>query len=103
MTTVELGSPVVGCGSVLTLLCCVQNPSSVFWKELVLAMPRRMAFQCESAGDPQTMRQEDKDPMLTLDPDYLDCRSETDPAGDLGTGTAGSGPPYLLPIIYNIL
>lgn len=62
------------------------NPSSVFWKELVLAMPRRVVFHCESAGDPQTMRQEDKDPMLTVDPDYLDCRSETDPAGDLGTG-----------------
>ncbi|KAJ3596907.1 hypothetical protein NHX12_003307 [Muraenolepis orangiensis] len=62
------------------------NPSSVFWKELVLAMPRRVVFHCESAGDPQTMWQDDKDPMLTLDPDYLDCRSETDPDGDLGTG-----------------
>ena len=60
----------------------------MFWKELVLALPRRLDFHCESARDPQTMLQEDKDPMLTLDPDYLDWRSEADPAGDLGTGTA---------------
>nr|XP_057931132.1 single Ig IL-1-related receptor [Doryrhamphus excisus] len=60
------------------------TPSSVFWKELALAMPRRMIFHSESAGDPQTALQDDKDPMLTLDPDYLDCRSDTDPNGDLG-------------------
>lgn len=47
-------------------------------------MPRQVFFHKESAGDPQTVLQDDKDPMLTLDPDYLDCRSETDPAGDLG-------------------
>ncbi|XP_068169419.1 single Ig IL-1-related receptor [Antennarius striatus] len=60
------------------------SPSSDFWKELALAMPRRVVFQSESVGDPQTMLQDDKDPMLTLDPDYLDCHSDTDPAGDLG-------------------
>ncbi|CAL8373435.1 unnamed protein product [Arctogadus glacialis] len=73
----------------LTLLTWKHNSvslSSVFWKELVLALPRRLDFHCESARDPQTMLQEDKDPMLTLDPDYLDWRSEADPAGDLGTG-----------------
>lgn len=63
---------------------CPQTPSSVFWKELALAMPRRVVFHSESAGDPQTVLQDDKDPMLTLNPDYLDCRSDTDPAGDLG-------------------
>ncbi|XP_044050378.1 single Ig IL-1-related receptor [Siniperca chuatsi] len=60
------------------------TPSSVFWKELALAMPRKVVFHRESAGDPQTVLQDDKDPMLTLDADYLDCRSDTDPAGDLG-------------------
>ncbi|XP_041652668.1 single Ig IL-1-related receptor [Cheilinus undulatus] len=71
----------------LTILTWKHNsvtPSSVFWKELALAMPRRIVFHSESAGDPQTILQDDKDPMLTLDPDYLDCRSDTDPAGDLG-------------------
>ncbi|XP_051236671.1 single Ig IL-1-related receptor [Dicentrarchus labrax] len=71
----------------LTILTWRHNsvtPSSVFWKELSLAMPRRVFFHSESAGDPQTVLQDDKDPMLTLDPDYLDCRSDTDPAGDLG-------------------
>ncbi|KAM6937245.1 single Ig IL-1-related receptor [Xenentodon cancila] len=71
----------------LTLLSWRQNsvtPSSVFWKELALALPRRIIFHSESGGDPQTVLQDDKDPMLTLDPDYLDCRSDADPAGDLG-------------------
>ncbi|XP_014867669.1 PREDICTED: single Ig IL-1-related receptor [Poecilia mexicana] len=71
----------------LTLLTWRHNsvtPSSAFWKELALAMPRRVIFHKDSAGDPQTVLQDDKDPMLTLDPDYLDCRSDTDPAGDLG-------------------
>lgn len=49
-------------------------------------MPRRVVYHKQSAGDPQTMLQDDKDPMLTLDLDYLDCNSDTDPAGDLGEG-----------------
>lgn len=71
----------------LTILTWRYNsvtPSSVFWKELSLAMPRRVFFRSESSGDPQTLLHDDKDPMLTVDPDYLDCRSDTDPAGDLG-------------------
>ncbi|KAK1789892.1 hypothetical protein P4O66_015764 [Electrophorus voltai] len=60
------------------------TPSSRFWKELALAMPRKVTFHSESAGDPQTLLQNDKDPMLTLQPDYLDCRPDPDPAGDLG-------------------
>ncbi|XP_061630660.1 single Ig IL-1-related receptor [Phyllopteryx taeniolatus] len=72
------------CLTVLTWRHNSVTPSSAFWKELALAMPRRVVFRSESAGDPQTVLQDDKDPMLTLDPDYLDCRSDTDPAGDLG-------------------
>uniref|UniRef100_A0A3Q1JQZ0 Single immunoglobulin and toll-interleukin 1 receptor (TIR) domain n=1 Tax=Anabas testudineus TaxID=64144 RepID=A0A3Q1JQZ0_ANATE len=74
------------CLTVLTWRHNSVTPSSAFWKELALAMPRRVIFHSESAGDPQTVLQDDKDPMLTsqVDPDYLDCRSDTDPAGDLG-------------------
>uniref|UniRef100_A0A3B1JD46 Single immunoglobulin and toll-interleukin 1 receptor (TIR) domain n=1 Tax=Astyanax mexicanus TaxID=7994 RepID=A0A3B1JD46_ASTMX len=60
------------------------TPSSGFWKELALAMPRKVVFHTKSSGDPQTLLQDDKDPMLTLQPDYLDCRPDPDPAGDLG-------------------
>lgn len=49
-------------------------------------MPRRVVYRNQSAGDPQTILQDDKDPMLTLEPDYLDCNQDTDPAGDLGKG-----------------
>ncbi|KAM4619408.1 single Ig IL-1-related receptor [Polymixia lowei] len=72
------------CLTILTWKHHSVTPSSMFWKELALAMPRRVVFHSESAGDPQTLLQDDKDPMLTLNPDYLDCRSDTDPAGDLG-------------------
>ncbi|XP_028304322.1 single Ig IL-1-related receptor [Gouania willdenowi] len=71
----------------LTVLTWRHNsvtPSSVFWKQLALAMPRKVVFHNESAGDPQMLLQDDKDPMLTLDPEYLDCRSDADPGGDLG-------------------
>ncbi|XP_030645927.1 single Ig IL-1-related receptor [Chanos chanos] len=61
------------------------TPSSSFWKELALAMPRKVVLHSQSsAGDPQTLLQEDDDPMLTQQPDYLDCRPDPDPAGDLG-------------------
>ncbi|XP_066525066.1 single Ig IL-1-related receptor [Hoplias malabaricus] len=60
------------------------TPSSGFWKELALAMPRKVVFRTKLTGDPQTLLQNDKDPMLTLQPDYLDCRLDPDPAGDLG-------------------
>lgn len=46
-------------------------------------MPRRVIYHNQSAADPQTMLQGDKDPMLSLNPD---CNSDTDPAGDLGKG-----------------
>ncbi|KAK9516576.1 hypothetical protein VZT92_024496 [Zoarces viviparus] len=72
------------CLTILTWRHNSVTPSSVFWKEMALAVPHRVVFRSESAGDPQTVLQDDKDPMLTLDSDYLDCRSDTDPAGDLG-------------------
>lgn len=72
------------CLSILTWRYNSVTPSSVFWKELSLAMPRRVFYRNLSSGDPQTLLHDDKDPMLTEDPDYLDCRSDTDPAGDLG-------------------
>ncbi|XP_018521926.1 single Ig IL-1-related receptor [Lates calcarifer] len=72
------------CLTVLTWRHNSVTPSSGFWKELALAMPRRIVFRSDHAGDPQTVLQDDKDPMLTLEPDYLDCRSDVDPAGDLG-------------------
>lgn len=72
------------CLTILTWRHNSVTPLSVFWKELALAMPHRVVFRSASAGDPQTVLQEDKDPMLTLDSDFLDCRSDTDLAGDLG-------------------
>lgn len=72
------------CLTVLTWRHDSVTPFSVFWKELSLAMPRRVVFRSEYAGDPQTVLQDDKDPMLTLEPDYLNCHPDTDPAGDLG-------------------
>ncbi|XP_034032212.1 single Ig IL-1-related receptor [Thalassophryne amazonica] len=72
------------CLTILTWRHNSVTPSSTFWKELALAMPRHVSIHRASAGDPQTVLQDDKDPMLTLNPDYLDCSSDTDPAGDLG-------------------
>ncbi|NXK42464.1 SIGIR protein, partial [Piprites chloris] len=64
------------------------TPSSDFWKELCLALPRKVSFQ-GSVGDPQTQLQEDKDPMLILHSSYLDTTGDIDPDGDLGTGLRG--------------
>lgn len=63
----------------------LQTPSSDFWKELCLALPRKVSFP-GSVGDPQTQLQEDKDPMLILHSSYLDSAGDLDPDGDLGTG-----------------
>ncbi|XP_021258676.1 single Ig IL-1-related receptor isoform X2 [Numida meleagris] len=59
------------------------TPSSDFWKELCLALPRKLAFR-GTMGDPQTQLQEDKDPMLILHSSYLDSRGDPHPDGDLG-------------------
>lgn len=70
-----------------------QTPSSDFWKELCLALPRKVSFQ-GTMGDPQTQLQEDKDPMLILHSSYLDSGGDLHPDGDLGTGPC---PLLLLP------
>lgn len=54
-------------------------------------MPRRLVYHSQSAGDPQTLLQDDKDPMLSLNPDYPDGNSDADPAGDLGEGEVSGG------------
>ncbi|NWR80167.1 SIGIR protein, partial [Centropus unirufus] len=61
------------------------TPSSDFWKELCLALPRKVSFQ-GAMGDPQTQLQEDKDPMLILHSNYRDTGGDLHPDGDLGTG-----------------
>lgn len=54
-------------------------------------MPRKVVFHSQLPGDPQILLQGDRDPMLTMQPDYLDCRLDPDPAGDLGKNmSAGS-------------
>lgn len=60
-------------------------------------MPRQVTYHSgRPTGDPQTLLQDDKDPMLTLNPDYLDCRPDPDPAGDLGKrGIGGDFSPVL--------
>ncbi|XP_009638892.1 single Ig IL-1-related receptor [Egretta garzetta] len=65
-----------------------ETPSSDFWKELCLALPRKVSFQ-GTMGDPQTQLQEDKDPMLILHSSYLDSGGDLHPDGDLGTGLRG--------------
>ncbi|OCT81841.1 hypothetical protein XELAEV_18024348mg [Xenopus laevis] len=54
-------------------------PSSEFWKEICLALPRKVSLS-EARGDPQTLNQDDKDPMLTPSSESAD----PDPEGDLG-------------------
>uniref|UniRef100_A0A8D2IRL4 Single Ig and TIR domain containing n=1 Tax=Varanus komodoensis TaxID=61221 RepID=A0A8D2IRL4_VARKO len=58
-------------------------PSSDFWKELCLALPRKVSYH-GLRGDPQTHLQEDKDPMLILHSSYLDFRRDSHPEGDTG-------------------
>uniref|UniRef100_A0A8C4Y4V5 Single Ig and TIR domain containing n=1 Tax=Gopherus evgoodei TaxID=1825980 RepID=A0A8C4Y4V5_9SAUR len=62
------------------------TPSSDFWKELCLALPRKMSYQGIMA-DPQTQLQEDKDPMLILHSSDLEYQGDPHPDGDLGTVT----------------
>ncbi|XP_036783093.1 single Ig IL-1-related receptor isoform X2 [Manis pentadactyla] len=72
----------------LTATPCPQTPSSDFWKELQLALPRKMQYRAME-GDPQTRLQDDKDPMLIVQghaPEgrALDPELDPDPEGDLG-------------------
>ncbi|NWH68650.1 SIGIR protein, partial [Geococcyx californianus] len=77
-----------GAVTVLVWRAGSMTPSSDFWKELCLALPRKVSFQ-GTMGDPQTQLQEDKDPMLILHSSYLDTSGDLHPDGDLGTGLRG--------------
>ncbi|XP_007465973.1 PREDICTED: single Ig IL-1-related receptor [Lipotes vexillifer] len=77
------------------------TPYSDFWKELQLALPRKVQYRAME-GDPQTRLQDDKDPMLivrgrvpegrTLDPEL-----DPDPEGDLGVRGPVFGEPAAPP------
>ncbi|XP_023039189.1 single Ig IL-1-related receptor isoform X6 [Piliocolobus tephrosceles] len=78
------------------------TPSSEFWKELQLALPRKVHYR-PVEGDPQTQLQDDKDPMLILrgrvpEGRALDSEVDPDPEGDLGVRGPvfgePSGPPH---------
>ncbi|XP_075693074.1 single Ig IL-1-related receptor [Rhinoderma darwinii] len=71
------------------------SPASVFWKELRLALPRKISLS-EGNGDPQTQCQDDKDPMLTLNSEATDI----DPDGDLGVRRTfyKAPPPRIAPV-----
>ncbi|XP_067396540.1 single Ig IL-1-related receptor [Emydura macquarii macquarii] len=74
------------------------SPSSDFWKELCLALPRKVSYQ-GIMGDPQTQLQEDKDPMLILHSSYLEYRGDPHPEGDLGVRRSilrGPPPPRVI-------
>ena len=83
---------------------CLQTPSSDFWKELRLALPRKVQYR-SMEGDPQTRLQDDKDPMLivrsrlpegrTLDPEL-----DPDPEGDLGRLTSPTPDPEKLTLSW---
>ncbi|KAM6174052.1 single Ig IL-1-related receptor [Erethizon dorsatum] len=62
--------------------------SSDFWKELQLALPRKVQYR-QTEGDPQTHLQDDNDPMLIVRGHAAEGRSlerelDPDPEGDLG-------------------
>ncbi|CAH2326288.1 single Ig IL-1-related receptor [Pelobates cultripes] len=71
------------------------SPSSDFWKELRLALPRKVPLP-SGKGDPQTLFQEDKDPMLAESSETAD----PDPDGDLGVRRTlyKAPPPRMAPV-----
>ncbi|KAG9475640.1 hypothetical protein GDO78_003835 [Eleutherodactylus coqui] len=71
------------------------SPASEFWKELRLALPRKISLT-EGQGDPQTQCQDDKDPMLTVNSEATDL----DPEGDLGVRRTfyKAPPPRIAPV-----
>lgn len=71
------------------------SPASEFWKELRLALPRKISLS-EGRGDPQIQCQDDKDPMLTLNSEAADL----DPNGDLGVRRTfyKAPPPRIAPV-----
>ncbi|XP_072826762.1 single Ig IL-1-related receptor isoform X2 [Vicugna pacos] len=76
-------------------------PSSNFWKELQLALPRKVQYRAME-GDPQTRLQDDKDPMLIVgsrvpEGRSLDPELDPDPEGDLGVRGPVFGEPSAPP------
>ncbi|XP_032346272.1 single Ig IL-1-related receptor isoform X1 [Camelus ferus] len=76
-------------------------PSSDFWKELQLALPRKVQYRAME-GDPQTRLQDDKDPMLIVgsrvpEGRSLDPELDPDPEGDLGVRGPVFGEPSAPP------
>ncbi|XP_071974222.1 single Ig IL-1-related receptor isoform X2 [Engystomops pustulosus] len=71
------------------------SPASEFWKELRLALPRKISLS-EGHGDPQIHCQDDKDPMLTVSSEAADL----DPDGDLGVRRSfyKAPPPRIAPV-----
>ncbi|XP_074193125.1 single Ig IL-1-related receptor isoform X5 [Rhinolophus sinicus] len=78
-----------------------RTPSSDFWKELQLALPRKVQYRAME-GDPQTRLQDDKDPMLVVrgrlpEGGTLDPELDPDPEGDLGVRGPVFGKPSAPP------
>eukprot|EP00071_Canis_lupus_P027258 XP_022260815.1 single Ig IL-1-related receptor [Canis lupus familiaris] len=76
-------------------------PSSDFWKELQLALPRKVRYRA-TEGDPQTRLQDDKDPMLIVQGHLpagrtLHLELDPDPEGDLGVRGPIFGEPLAPP------
>lgn len=77
------------------------TPSSDFWKELQLALPRKVQYR-PVEGDPQTQLQDDKDPMLIVrgraaQGRVVESELDPDPEGDLGVrGPVFGEPPATL-------
>ncbi|CAJ0916474.1 unnamed protein product [Ranitomeya imitator] len=71
------------------------SPASEFWKELRLALPRKMSLS-EGKGDPQIQCQDDKDPMLTVNNEAANL----DHDGDLGVRRSfyKAPPPRIVPV-----
>ncbi|CAN0428030.1 unnamed protein product [Lampetra planeri] len=73
--------------------------TSKFWKQLCLALPKTVEMRHFSvggggAGDPQVQAVGDRDPMLMLNPEYLDSRGDGLDGGgrqDSRRGRAGDG------------
>uniref|UniRef100_A0A2K6SCS5 Single Ig and TIR domain containing n=1 Tax=Saimiri boliviensis boliviensis TaxID=39432 RepID=A0A2K6SCS5_SAIBB len=70
------------------------TPSSDFWKELQLALPRKVHYR-PAEGDPQTQLQDDKDPMLILQGRVPEARALEE--GDLGVPGPVFGEPSAPP------
>ncbi|XP_032127384.1 single Ig IL-1-related receptor [Sapajus apella] len=70
------------------------TPSSDFWKELQLALPRKVHYR-PAEGDPQTQLQDDKDPMLILQGRVPEARALEE--GDLGIPRPVFGEPSAPP------